>query len=229
MIRVVAFDLDDTLWNVYPVIIRAEKKLGLWLEREVPGLKYSVRDMRSLRDEVLNDHPEIAHRVTEFRQRLIERAMLNSDIPHAESKAHSETAMEVFLAARNEVQFFEGALDAIRTIAARYQLGALTNGNADIHRLGLSDHFSFAFSAEQVGAPKPAPDLFHTALLHTGCEPTEMVYVGDDPVKDIDSANEVGLHTVWLKNEQRPGPARTRPDKIIEDIRELPHALEEIA
>ena len=56
-----------------------------------------------------------------------------------------------------------------------------------------------------------------------------MVYVGDDPVKDIDSANEVGLYTIWLKNERRPGPAKTRPDVIIEDIRELPNALEKIA
>ena len=111
MIRVVAFDLDDTLWNVNPVIIRAEEKLGLWLGREVPRLKYSVQSMRSLRDEVLSDHPEIAHRITEFRRRLIERAMLNSDIPQAESQALSEAAMEVFLAARNDVQFFTCAHD----------------------------------------------------------------------------------------------------------------------
>ena len=98
--------------------------------------------------------------------------------------------MEIFLTARNEVEFFEGALDTLRNIAQSFQLGAITNGNADIYRLGLNDCFSFAFSAEQVGAPKPAPDLFHAALAHTGCEPAQMVYVGDDPVKDVDAANE---------------------------------------
>lgn len=228
MIRVVAFDLDDTLWDVHPVIMRAEKKLGAWLRSEVPQLTYDVVSMRSLRDEVLADHPDIGHRLTEFRRALIEKAMVKSNIPREESRVLSEAAMEIFLIARNEVEFYEGALDAISIIADRYQLGALTNGNADIKRLGLSNHFSFAFSAEEVGAPKPAPDLFHTALAHTGCDPTQMVYVGDDPVKDIDTANQVGLHTVWLKNDLRPGPGETEPDRTISDIRKLPDVLKEL-
>ena len=40
MIRVIAFDLDDTLWNVHPVIRRAESILADWLEKEVPGYRY---------------------------------------------------------------------------------------------------------------------------------------------------------------------------------------------
>ena len=228
MIQVVAFDLDDTLWAVHPVIMRAEGRLGAWLEIEVPHLRYNVSSMREFRQEVLDENPNIGYRLTEFRQRVIEKSMLKSDIPRAESAVLAEAAMEVFLTARNEVEFFDGALEAIAIAAKKYQLGALTNGNADIGRLGLADHFSFAFSAEQVGAPKPAPDLFHTALDHTGCDPVEMVYVGDDPQKDIDAANEVGLHTIWLKNAQRPGPGETSPDKIIENISQLPAALKEL-
>ena len=40
MIRVIAFDLDDTLWYVGPVIKRAESILADWLEKEVPGYSY---------------------------------------------------------------------------------------------------------------------------------------------------------------------------------------------
>ena len=153
-------------------------------------------------------------------------AMVKSDIPETDAKLLSKRAMEVFLAARNEVVFFEGALESIGAVARDYQLGALTNGNADIERLGLSNHFSFAFSAEQVGAPKPAPDLFLAALEHTGCEPHEMVYVGDDPIRDVDSANKLGLRTIWIRHEARPGPGETHPDQTIDDIRELPAAIE---
>ena len=55
MIRVVAFDLDDTLWHVDPVIIRAEEKLGDWLQQEVPGMRYGVKDMRQFRERVLQE------------------------------------------------------------------------------------------------------------------------------------------------------------------------------
>ncbi len=228
MIRVVAFDLDDTLWRMGPVIMRAEQKLSDWMQSEVPHLRYDPHDLRELRDEVLQEHPGIGHRLTELRRRTLEKALRRSNIPPEKSSLLAGRAMEVFLAARNQVQFFDGALEAIEILAARYHLGALTNGNADIHRLGLGDHFSFAFSAEQVGAPKPAPALFHAALEHTGCKPGEMVYVGDDPVKDMDTANRVGLYTVWLRHKSGPGPGETEPDHIIDDIRELPEAIEKL-
>ena len=71
------------------------------------------------------------------------------------------------------ILFFQMA--AVQQLAGHYVLGTLTNGNADIQRLGLSDYFSFSFSAEQVGAPKPAPNLFHAALDHTGVKAEEMI------------------------------------------------------
>ena len=228
MIRVVAFDLDDTLWAVDPVIIRAEQRLREWLALELPDVDYSRDTLGNLRREVLVRHPEVVHRVTDFRLRLLETAMIRSGIPEKQAVDLAQQAMEVFLVARNDIEFFEGALDAIKRLASRYQLGALTNGNADIHRLGLADHFSFAFSAEQVGAPKPAPDLFHRALQHTGVDPHEMVYVGDDPEKDVDAANRVGLRTIWVRNAARPGPGETSPDHTIEHIRELPGVLERL-
>ena len=40
MIRVIAFDLDDTLWYVGPVITRAESILADWLEKAVTGYRY---------------------------------------------------------------------------------------------------------------------------------------------------------------------------------------------
>jgi len=227
VIRVIAFDLDDTLWNVAPVIERAELILAKWLEKKVPGYSYEPSDLKPIRETLLNEDPTLAHRLTAFRQRLIETSLL-SRLDRKSAANHAEGAMEIFLTARNEVQFFEGALETLRNTAQSFQLGAITNGNADIYRLGLNDCFSFAFSAEQVGAPKPAPDLFHAALAHTGCEPSQMVYVGDDPIKDVDAANEVGLHTIWMKTKDRSIEGETNPDETITDIRALPNAIKKL-
>ena len=229
MIKVIAFDLDDTLWEVHPVIIRAEKILSTWLLAAVPDLQYDVVNMRELRDEVLAENPNISYRLTDFRRQLITKAMIKSGFPKSDSIRLASLAMGVFLNARNQVEFYEGALSTIITLAAKYQLGALTNGNADINKLGLADHFQFTFSAEQIGAPKPAPDLFLKALSHTGCRPEEVVYVGDDPAKDVDAAKAVGLKTVWLKHKHKdftPQSApQSTPDQIISQISELPQAI----
>jgi FMN hydrolase / 5-amino-6-(5-phospho-D-ribitylamino)uracil phosphatase len=225
MIKVIGFDLDDTLWAVKPIIIRAEKQLDSWLASNVPGMTHTVASMRSLRHEVLNDNPEMAHQITELRRRIIEKAISHSDINNAEQL--SIQAIEVFLQARNEIEFFDGALDAIAHLAGDFVLGALSNGNADIFRLGLDPYFSFAFSAEQVGAPKPAPDLFTQALAHTQVEPDEMIYVGDDPLLDVDTANNLGLHTVWVNHRQKQ-PGNTTADATIDHVRDLPLAVSEV-
>jgi|TARA_B110000483_G_scaffold58064_1_gene72638 putative hydrolase of the HAD superfamily len=227
MIRVIAFDLDDTLWEVVPVIKRAELLLANWLEEQVPGYSYETSNLKSIRESLLNEDPTLSYRLTAFRQRLIETSLL-SCLDEENAATHAEGAMEIFLTARNEVEFFEGALDTLRNVAQSFQLGAITNGNADIYRLGLNDCFSFAFSAEQVGAPKPSPDLFHAALAHTGCEPAQMVYVGDDPVKDVDAANNVGLHTIWMRSKVGSLKGDSNPNETINDIRELPDAIRKL-
>jgi FMN hydrolase / 5-amino-6-(5-phospho-D-ribitylamino)uracil phosphatase len=228
MIKVIAFDLDDTLWNNRPVLINAEKRLNEWLVVEVPRLKFSVVEMRSLRNEILAIEPDLANRITELRRRIIEQAISLSGYEPVAASDLSHKAMEVFIIARNDIEFFDGALEAIQKLKNSFLLGALTNGNADIRLLGLDDHFSFAFSAEEVGAPKPAHDLFHKALSHTDTQPHQMVYVGDDPVLDIDSANEAGLHTVWVKNPDKDKVGETLADERIDQVRHLPEAIDRL-
>ena len=228
MIKVIGFDLDDTLWAFTPIILRAEKRLNKWLQENVPELKYDVVQMRELREELLLESPELGGQVTELRRRIIARAMLHSSISEASVEELSSTAMEVFLTARNDIEFFEGALEAISLLSESYVLGALTNGNADVSRLGLAPYFSFAFSAEQIGAPKPAPDLFTHALAHTDVDPHQMIYVGDDPVLDIDTANDLGLRTIWVNTKQKDKSGKTDPDITIENIKDLPKAVSRI-
>jgi HAD superfamily hydrolase (TIGR01509 family) len=228
MIKVIAFDLDDTLWAVKPVIIRAEQRLDVWLSEHVKGLQYDVTGMRELRHELIKDEPELVKKITELRRRIIELAMLKSGRDATEARALSLQAIEIFLVARNDIQLFTGALEAIRALAIDYQLGALSNGNADIQRVGLDEHFDFAFSAEEVGAPKPEPALFEAALAHTGTAPHEMLYVGDDPTLDVDAAKRLGLHTIWLKTPAKPAIDQTIPDETIEHIRDLPAAVQRL-
>ena len=226
MIEVIGFDLDDTLWAVTPVIIRAEKLLNAWLVETAPDLKYDVVSMRELRHEILEKQPSLARKITELRRQIIVRALVNSHVAQAEEIA--DQAIEVFLAARNQVEFFDGALEVLNRLDATHRLGALSNGNADIHRLGLSHLFDFAFSAEDVGAAKPDPALFERALSHTDVDPHRMVYVGNDPLLDVDAAKQVGLKTVWLDHGKKP-VGISQPDITIFNIRELPGAIDALS
>ncbi len=227
MIKVIAFDLDDTLWDVVPVILQAEAALDQWLAANVAGLQYTVTSMRELRKEVVDENPHLMNSVTEFRRSIIERAIHKSGIDASIATDQSHRAMDVFLHARNQIELFEGAEEVLAELATQYTLGALTNGNADIMRMGLGRIFSFAFSAEDVGAPKPEHNLFFAALEHTRIKPEEMIYVGDDPKLDVDAATKAGLRTIWMDRGKK-APGEFEADAIITDVSELPHAVTKI-
>ncbi|MDH5737120.1 MAG: HAD-IA family hydrolase [Gammaproteobacteria bacterium] len=227
-IKVIAFDLDDTLWEMRPLLLKAEERLNEFLGRAFPRLRYDVVSMRELRHELLAEKPELAHRITAFRQCLIQKAMIKSAMTEAQAQSGAQQAMSVFLDARHDVRFFDDVIATLRQLSDHYLLGSLTNGNADIRRLGLEDLFSFSFSAEEVGARKPAPDLFHKALAHTGVNAKEMVYVGDDPVQDVAAANQAGLFSVWVNRAGDPPVPESEPHAIISCLGELPEAVEGI-
>lgn len=117
-------------------------------------------------------------------------------------------------------------LPVLERLAQRYPLGALSNGNADIHRVGLAHLFDFAFNAVDVGAAKPAPALFLAACRHLNMTPAQIVHVGDDPEHDVGGAASVGLRTVWVNRTGRKWPGGFRADAEIHALDELEAILE---
>ena len=128
------------------------------------------------------------------------------------------------------MEFFDGALESLAILAKHYVLGALTNGNADFTKLKLDGYFSFGYSAASVGAGKPAPDMFHAALEHTGAKPEQVVHVGDHPVDDIQGASQLGMHTIWvnLSGEALP-PGTPKPSDEVARVHDIPTAVSRIA
>ena len=53
MIKVIGFDLDDTLWDVMPVIKSAEKKLSDWVLSKIPEISYGLAEIKQAREKIL--------------------------------------------------------------------------------------------------------------------------------------------------------------------------------
>ena len=58
------------------------------------------------------------------------------------------------------MNLYPGVERTLEELAEKYDLGIITNGNADIRNMKISKYFSFSISAEQIGAPKPQPEIF---------------------------------------------------------------------
>ena len=55
-IKAVSFDLDDTLWPLLPVILKAEKDTNNWLVKNYPGVKKLLEseEIISIRNELIS-------------------------------------------------------------------------------------------------------------------------------------------------------------------------------
>lgn len=224
MIKVVTFDLDDTLWDVRPALLKAEQAQNDWLDRHYPQVlsNLSSEDLRARKRQLITSQPELVHHISRFRQTFLEQLLLEAGVPPAEAGEAAARAFAEFIAHRHKVALFEYAQPVLEEIARHHIIGALTNGNADIRKTPLAHYFNFAFRAEEVGAAKPDPALFRRALDFTGVKAAEVVHVGDSHEHDVIGANGAGLKTVWLSPERENSDIATG---VISCLSELPGVL----
>ncbi|MGD8497918.1 MAG: HAD family hydrolase [Chromatiales bacterium] len=223
-IRCITFDLDDTLWAIAPVIMRAEQRVYDWLDRHYPLITagHSLQTLIEQRTAYMREYPDLHHDLTRLRKQWLGHVAEAAGY----EPALAEPAFEVFWEARNQVEVFPEALDALDALGSVYRIGAITNGNADVHRIGIGHHFDFVLYAAGVGAAKPHRDIFLAALEHTGLDAAEVVHVGDDPACDVMGAAAVGMRTVWVNSAGRDwdGPGM-EPDAVISGLGELEAVL----
>ncbi len=223
-IRAITFDLDDTLWEIWPVIARAESRLHEWLEDRYPRIpeRFTTLALRALCAEIARQRPDVAHDRTVLRKEAL--ALAARQVGYEEF--HVDSAFEVFYQARNEVIFFEEVLPVLERLAGRYVLGALSNGNADIGRVGLGHVFAFSINAIDVGRAKPAPDMFEAAVERLGLPAGQIVHVGDDPELDVVAAVEAGYRAVWVNRAGADWPGGVQADAEVRTLEELEAVLE---
>ncbi|MEY4560991.1 MAG: hypothetical protein RLZZ618_268 [Pseudomonadota bacterium] len=220
------FDLDDTLWPIWPTIARAEVRLHEWLSAHAPATagRYEPAALRQLRDEVAATHPEWAHDLGTMRRESIRLGLSRA----GDDPSLAEPAFEVFFEARQQVVFFEDARAALERLAARYPLFAVTNGNSDLERVGLASLFQGSVSAHGVGIAKPDARIFHLACQQLQCEPRQVLHVGDDLRLDVAGALDAGLQAVWLHRGEGPEgglPVLSAPYRRFGDLLQLADAL----
>jgi len=219
--RVLSLDLDDTLWPVGPLIAAAEDALLDWLRSKYPQAArgHDAASMRGMRLAVTAQFPERSHDLTFLRRQAL--AAQFTAAGYAESLC--EEALEVFLAARNRVEFYDDVRPALERLRAGYRLFAVSNGNADLHRCGIGELFDGHVTAIGAGAAKPDARIFAALIELAGVTAGEITHVGDDPVADVDGARQAGMQAIWLNRggAREWPPALAPPPRTISTLAEI--------
>jgi putative hydrolase of the HAD superfamily len=210
MIRAVFFDLDNTLVDRQAAFERYLAELG----RRFPAL--DAERMRALDEHGLAPRHTFCEAVVQCFPCLgMSASELWDDFAEGLARA---------------VEPRPHITELLSRVGRRYRLAAVSNGSGrrqreKLARAGLAELLPDCFISGEIGARKPDPRLFHFALDSTGLRPDEVLFVGDDPVRDIAGAHGVGLHTCWIShgrpypaNAPRPGMSVARVEELLEGL-----------
>jgi phosphoglycolate phosphatase len=218
-VRTVVFDLDGTLVDTAPDLIKA---LNFVLDREglPPVPLHSARNM-----------------IGAGARRLIERGL--------EAEGRVATPADITRLTGDFIDYyaahiadgsrpFEGLEDALDDLAARgYQFAVCTNklewlSKRLLDQLGLSPRFAAICGADTFGVSKPDPVILQQTVARAGGQLASTVMVGDAGT-DVGVARRAGVPVVCVEFGYTDVPvADLKPDLLIGHMRDLPRAVESL-
>jgi len=216
-IKLVCFDLDDTLWPCTPTILHAENVYYQWLKNNRPRITdaYSPDDILNKRRHLRERTPELKHDISELRIQSLHELAEEFDY----STDWIETAFEAFYLARQQVSFYDDVAPVLEKLRPYYQIAAVTNGNADIYMTELGNYFDYAVSAAEAGISKPDPAVFELLQKVSGVTADAIVHVGDHQIDDIEGASRAGIRNVWLnRHADSWSNKQVRPDHTVRSL-----------
>jgi putative hydrolase of the HAD superfamily len=98
-------------------------------------------------------------------------------------------------------------IDYIQALRPQYRTIALTNAMSDarpslVNKWKIGDAFDEIFISAEMGLMKPDPRIYLAVLEQLEIYPAESVFIDDFP-KNIQSAQKLGMRTVWFRNREQ--------------------------
>ena len=202
-IKAITFDLDDTFWDVKPVLINAEMKTRKFIEDSIGPLEWgSWEDFKLIRERLIVEDASYEFDVGKLRKKLLLMKIQEQISDPETANELSEKAFQLFFKERNKVEFFPYVLDEIEKLAQIYELGCLANGNADIEMIGIGKFFKFNISSKDVNANKPNKNHFQKAVELLGISKEEILHIGDHKINDMLGAISYGVKALWFNPDK---------------------------
>jgi HAD superfamily hydrolase (TIGR01549 family) len=182
--------------------------------------------MRLAMQHWLQQHPEVPHTLDEIMERdgggYTDRIVFcNWLMGTADAGSLLKAIQQQLL---TYLQPDEAILQMLCQLKRHYQLVLASNGGSEVQRAklaacGLTAYFPHIFISGEMGKAKPAPAFFHHILDTLALNPADVLMIGDDPVNDIQAAQQCGIKTCWIS--QGRAIHGINPEIVIEHITEL--------
>ena len=154
-------------------------------------------------------------------------------LPQEPDEINAEVVRRMLERYHGELPLLDGAVDAVRALAASYPLAVASSSNrplidAVLETAGIAECFVATVSSEEVPRGKPSPDVYLEAARRLGVAPRECAAV-EDSGNGIRAAKTAGMMVIAYPNAHYPPDAETlgSADVVIEALGELQAAVDE--
>ncbi|HRF58283.1 MAG TPA: HAD family hydrolase [Fimbriimonadaceae bacterium] len=227
-VRVVFFDLDDTLcgyWEAAKVGLRKAFEeagpSGIDAETMVRHWATAFREFAPTLKET-GWYKTYLKTGEPTRTEQMRRTLLVAGIDDA---AMARGLGDAYAEHRNDaLELFPEALEVLEALRDRgYPLGLITNGPGDIQRqeletLGIEDRFSIILIEGEQGLGKPNPEVFLRAEERSGAKGAEILFVGNSYAHDIRPALAAGWRAIWVRRPTDVPPSGSHPEERPADL-----------
>ncbi len=217
------FDIDDTVYSITDfaqlarrAAVRAMIEAGLKIDEET-----CYDELTAVIEEFGSNHE---HHFDKLLKRLPE------ELYHGRSPLLIKTAGIIAYHDAKPYNFFpfSDAIDVLVKLRERkLKLGIVTAGIESkqaekICRLGLHnivDH-RYVFITDSVGISKQNPAIYQAACRSVYAEPGECIYIGDNPLVDVDVPANIGMRTILCRRggKYRETTGKAAPDHTVDNF-----------
>ena len=229
-IEAIIFDLYGTLvdiWtdeddlSVYYSLCKFLHYYGVFFEPEELAARYQESAAAHLLD-----HPGPYGEIDVF--------LVFEDILSAGLGKSPERALVIWLArlfrslTTRRLALFPDALPALEDLSANYRLGLVSDAQwvfsePEIRFLGLERYLETVVLSSRYFVRKPAPQIYSHALRAMKLQPSQALYVGNDPARDVPGPQAIGMPVAIIHRE---GPLPEIKVPIIKDLQEIPKVIQ---
>ncbi len=225
MIKGIVFDMDHTLFDRYGTIAAVSEDFFKHFAHCVSN-KYTPKTFAELLTRVDKLYAYISW------ERIFAELVANGVfVTPPEFEEYRVFLTNAFMKTSVEFEFTKPML--VRLREKGYKLGIITNGNHDIQyskicNLDFEKYFDEIIICGDFGIQKPNPEPFWEMAKRLDCEPNELIYVGDNPLFDVDASRKAGYTPVWVMTTGTWQDGLEKPKDCIMDISYVEELVEKI-
>lgn len=227
-VQALSFDLDDTLYDNVPVMLRAEAESYQALCAMFPeAQQWSQQQWAQRRWQLMQTEVSLASDMTALRLATLARGLMALGVSKPQAEQGAEQAFAIFLEYRNQVSVPQATHDLLQELGQHFPLVALSNGNVDTQAIGLRDYFAAVVQPGNGLRGKPHSDMFAQVMPQfPKVAARGWLHIGDSPYADVLGAQRMGWQTVWFSGGIYTADAlQVLPTVTLSDVSQLRQLL----